>query len=192
MWTGQGRQSISCVYTQVRGARQVCAVSPQATGFYLTQIGSTLFTVSLIFLSIWFPLCTAAGLNTCLCCRAQCDVGSPSVQSWGFWLMDGFPSGHGILPFCVITLTCAASEERRKNLDRKVLKSEGDCFDLAGSLSVSLFRFSCSPFLKLYTIAGIINTSTAMCSLYSTSQSAKWHFPSNISHMMQASTLIRC
>lgn len=49
MWRGRGKQSISCVYTQGRGARQVCAVFPQAKGFCLTQISSTLFTVPLIF-----------------------------------------------------------------------------------------------------------------------------------------------
>ena len=70
----------------------------------------------------------------CLCCRARCDAGGPLVQSWGFWLMDRFPSGHGILPFCLLTLTCAASEESLGKLNRKGLNTEGNCFDFVVTL----------------------------------------------------------
>lgn len=76
----------------------------------------------------------------CLCCRAQCDAGGPLVQSWSFWLMDRFPSGHGILPFCLLTLTCAASEQSLEKLNRMDLKPRGIAL-----ISLEVFSFFSFP-----------------------------------------------
>lgn len=142
MWTGRGRQSISCVYTQGRGARQVCAVSPQATTFCLTQIGSTLFAVSLIFFHL------VSSLHSCG--AKHVFVLQSSVRCWKSLgselrlLTDGRVPLWPWHPAFLRNNThlCGIRGETEKPR-QEGLTSEGGCFDLAGSLSVSLFRFSC-------------------------------------------------
>lgn len=110
-----------CLYSRPRSRTGPRCLSP-GKGVFVWH-GSARLCLPFPWFSIYFPFCRAVGLNTCLCCRARCDAGGPLVRSW---LMDRFPSGHGILPFCRQKFTCAASETSLEKLHRKEAEHWGD------------------------------------------------------------------